>query len=58
MRCPRKLYLVVSRKLQDDVRREDLFVSLTEATEEQEKRNRDTWDDVEDWRVETYVKGD
>lgn len=61
MRCPRKLYLVVSRKCQqalDIIEDGDVYVARAAAVAEAEERNAHYIADEDDWRVETFVKGD
>ena len=62
MRAPRKLYLVISRKAQDDLLVDDgvwaVFEKRQLADLDVELANSTAACCVTDWRVETYVKGD
>lgn len=65
MRTPRKLYLVVSRTFKGDAEQMDLFFTRAQAEGEAAQRNSDgggvapNGEPVpDDWRVETFVKGD
>lgn len=58
MKAPKKLYLVISRKLKDDADENDICFSRKEANNIAKERNEAKQDSVDDWRVETYVKGD
>lgn len=59
MRCPRKIYLVISRTAKDALQLDfDAFDTHKEAQQEANSRNFDEWCGATDWRVETFVKGD
>ncbi len=62
MRCPRKLYLVVSRKSKHSLpdafgEARDVYVKRSDAQYEADEMNADS-SGTGDWRVETFVKGD
>ena len=57
MKAPRKLYVLVSRKLSGSIdTHTDVFLTHGAAKAFAEQRNKLMPD--ADWRVETYVKGD
>ena len=60
MQCPKKIYLVVSRKHRGVFDGDDVLFTRADADEEAAERNTRpaSWADCADWRVETYVKGD
>lgn len=58
MRCPRKLYVVVSRKSRADLDVLDIEFSRKSAELEAKRRNDFVADGATDWRVETFCKGD
>lgn len=59
MKCPRKIYMVVSRRAVNRASLAlDLFNNPRAARVARDLRNRDGVCGVTDWRVETFVKGD
>jgi hypothetical protein len=58
MRCPRKLYLVVSRRAKAEASRRDMWTSRPAARMHAEVLNNTAHLGATDWRVEAYPKGD
>jgi len=58
MRAPRKMYLLISRKAKGDPKSSDVHMSFKAAKEMAAHWNKQKRGGADDWKPETYVKGD